>query len=142
MISTIVVGTDGSRTAGQAVAVAADLARHLDATLHVVHGYHPPAVLEGAGEAVEGAATATSAMWREMGEAVIADALDDPALEGVTATGHSVPGGAWQAVVSVAEEVGADLVVVGNRGMRGSGESVPDAVAAHAPCHVLIAKTT
>lgn len=142
MLSTIVVGTDGSQTARRAVALAAELARRLGATLHVVHGYHPPAVLEGAGAAVAGAATATSTMWREMGEAVVADALADPALEGVAASGHSVAGGAWQAVVSVAEEVDADLVVVGNRGLRGSAESVPDAVAAHAPCHVLIAKTT
>lgn len=142
MLSTIVVGTDGSQTARRAVALAAELARGLGAALHVVHGYHPPALLEGAGAAVAGAATVTSAMWREMSEAVVADALADPTLEGVTVTGHSVPGGAWQAVVSVAAEVGADLVVVGNRGMRGPGESVPDAIAAHVPCHLLIAKTT
>ena len=142
MLSTIVVGTDGSQTARRAVALAAELARQLGATLHVVHGYHPPAVLEGAGEAVAGAVTATSAMWRELGESVVADALADPGLEGVAVIGHSVAGGAWQAVVSVAEEVGADLVVVGNRGMRAAGGSVPDAVVTHAPCHVLIAKTT
>lgn len=142
VISTIVVGTDGSQTARRAVALAADLARRLGATLHVVHGYHAPAVLEGAGQGVAGAVTATSAMWRQMGEAVVDEALADAALEGVRVTGHSLPGGAWQAVVAVADQVDADLVVVGNRGMRGSGESVPDAVAAHAPCHVLIAKTT
>ncbi|MGH9086729.1 MAG: universal stress protein [Acidimicrobiales bacterium] len=142
MISTIVVGTDGSRTAQRAVAVAADLARRLDATVHLVHGYQAPVSLEGAGAAVAGPASTTSSMWQEMSEAVLDEAVADPSLEGVRIERHSVAGGAWQGVVSVAEEVGADLVVVGNRGMRGTGDSVPDAVAVHAPCHVLIAKTT
>ena len=49
MISTIVVGTDGSQTARRAVAVAADLARSLDAELHVVHGFRDPAAGQEAG---------------------------------------------------------------------------------------------
>lgn len=136
------VGTDGSRTAQRAVAVAADLARRLDATLHVVHGYVAPASLEGVGEAVAAPGRTTSRLWQEMSEAVLDQAMADPVLAGVRAERHSVASGAWQGIVAVARDVGADLVVVGNRGMRGTGESVPDAVAVHAPCHVLIARTT
>lgn len=142
MISTIVVGTDGSRTAQRAVAVAAELARRLDASLHLVHGYHAPATLEGAGAAVAGTARTTSSRWEEMSEALLDAVAADPVLAGLPLERHSVSLGAWQAVVDVADRVGADLVVVGNRGMRGTGESVPDAVAVHAPCHVLIARTT
>lgn len=142
MISTIVVGTDGSRTAQRAVGVAAELARGLGATLHLVHGYHAPATLEGAGAAVAGTARTTSSRWEEMSEALLEAAAADPVVAGLAIERHSEPIGAWQAIVAVAERVGADLVVVGNRGMRGTGESVPDAVVVHAPCHVLVARTT
>ncbi|MGH9108030.1 MAG: universal stress protein [Acidimicrobiales bacterium] len=142
MISTIVVGTDGSGTARRAVAVAADLARQLQATLHVVHGYQAPAALEGAGPALEGAAISTSSLWEELSAAVLERAIGDPSLDRIRVERHSVPGGAWQGLVEVARRVGADLIVVGNRGIGGPGPSVPGAVVAHAPCHVLIVKTT
>lgn len=142
VISKIVVGTDGSQTAQRAVAVAAELARRLDATLHVVHGYHPPATLEGVGEVVAASASSTSSRWHEVSEAVLDETLADPALGGLRVERHSMAVGAWQGIVAVARDVEADMVVVGNRGMRGTGESVPDAVAVHAPCHVLIARTT
>jgi nucleotide-binding universal stress UspA family protein len=49
-------------------------------------------------------------------------------------------------LISTAEEVGADLIVVGNRGMGGVARfllgSVPNRVAHHAPCAVLIAHTS
>ena len=50
-----------------------------------------------------------------------------------------------KAIVSVAEDVGADLILVGNKRMQGAGRvlgSVPNDVAHTAPCAVLIAKTT
>jgi nucleotide-binding universal stress UspA family protein len=89
--------------------------------------------------------SAATARWQEANEAVLAEALADPALHGVRAEGHSVTGGVPEAIVAVAERTGADLIVVGNRGMQGAravADSVPDIVAHRAPCHVLIAKTT
>lgn len=149
MFSTIVVGTDGSQTARRAVAVAAGLARRFDAHLHLVYGYRNPA----AGPPGEGAADAATpflagpatSRWQEASEGVLAEALADPALEGVRTQGHSMSGGATEVIMAVAERTGADLIVVGNRGMHGgrtSPDSVPEAVAHAAPCHVLIAKTT
>jgi nucleotide-binding universal stress UspA family protein len=47
-------------------------------------------------------------------------------------------------MISVAEGVGADLIVVGSKGMKGARRiigSVPNSVAHRAPCHVLVAKT-
>lgn len=136
MFSTIVVGTDGSQTAKRAVAVAAELARRLDGRLHLVNGYRDP----GAG----GLLNAPN-RWEEASVAVLEEAMDDPALEGLTVEQHSVIGGPTDALVEVAERIGADLIVVGNRGLQGSrrlADSIPEAVAQRAPCHVLIAKTT
>jgi nucleotide-binding universal stress UspA family protein len=46
----------------------------------------------------------------------------------------------------VAEERGSDLIVVGNKGMTGAKRfllgSVPNKVSHHAPCSVLIIRTT
>lgn len=148
MFSTIVVGTDGSQTARRAVGVAATLARRFDAQLHLVYGYRNPAAgplgVEGAGGAAVLRGPATS-RWQEASEAVLAEALADPALDGLRTEGHSVAGAVPEVIVAVAERTGADLIVVGNRGMRGDTpphDSVPDTIAHRAPCHVLIAKTT
>lgn len=139
MFTTIVVGTDGSQTARRAVAVAAGLARQLDAELHVVHGFRDPVV------SFPGGADGEGDRWKEAGEAVLADALADPALEGVRARGRTAVGGVVEVLVAVAAETGADLIVVGNRGIHAAGraqESLSVRVAQEAPCHVLIAKTT
>ncbi len=147
MFSTIVVGTDGSQTARRAVAVAAGLARRFDAHLHLVYGYRNPAAGPLAEGVVEGAVPSgpATSRWQQASEAVLAEALADPALEGVRTQGHSVAGGAPEVIMAVAERIGADLIVVGNRGMQGgppTQDSIPEAVAHRAPCHVLIAKTT
>jgi nucleotide-binding universal stress UspA family protein len=50
------------------------------------------------------------------------------------------------AVLDVAEELEADLIVLGNKGMTGAKRfllgSVPNKVSHHAPCSVLIVRTT
>jgi nucleotide-binding universal stress UspA family protein len=54
-------------------------------------------------------------------------------------------GDAADAILDVAEEQRADLIVVGNRGMTGAKRfllgSVPNRVSHHAPCSVLIVRT-
>src|SRR5581483_10261643 len=55
-------------------------------------------------------------------------------------------GDAADAIVDVAEEQRCDLIVVGNKGMTGAKRfllgSVPNKVSHHAPCSVLIVRTT
>jgi nucleotide-binding universal stress UspA family protein len=55
-------------------------------------------------------------------------------------------GDAADAILDVAEEQRSDLIVVGNRGMTGAKRfllgSVPNKVSHHAPCSVLIVRTT
>ena len=64
--------------------------------------------------------------------------------EGVEARYHPAAGSAADAIVKVADHVGADLIVVGNRGMKGVRRvlgSVPNSVAHNANCSVLIVDT-
>jgi nucleotide-binding universal stress UspA family protein len=124
MFHEIVVGTDGSQTARRAVVLAAEIAEQFGARLHVVYGSRP------VGE-----------RWEEASQAVIDEALEDPMLRNVDTQGHAIEGAAHEAILAVAEKVGADLIVVGNRGMKSPG-AIPEQIAQLAPCHVMIAKTT
>jgi nucleotide-binding universal stress UspA family protein len=57
---------------------------------------------------------------------------------------HSAAGHAADAILETAREIGADLIVVGSKGMRGARRvlgSVPNSVAHGAECAVLIVKT-
>jgi nucleotide-binding universal stress UspA family protein len=55
-------------------------------------------------------------------------------------------GDAADAIIDIAEESRADLIVVGNKGMTGAKRfllgSVPNKVSHHAPCSVLVVRTT
>jgi nucleotide-binding universal stress UspA family protein len=64
--------------------------------------------------------------------------------EGVEAKYYPAAGDAAEAIVRVADQIGADLIVVGNKGMKGVRRvlgSVPNSVAHHANCSVLIVDT-
>ena len=66
--------------------------------------------------------------------------------EGVEVNVYARQGDPADAILDVAEERGADLIVVGNKGMSGAKRfllgSVPNRVSHHAPCSVLIIRTT
>jgi nucleotide-binding universal stress UspA family protein len=121
-----VVGTDGSERAAKALAVALLLSRVLGTALHVVSAY---GVLQAPSDA----------------EAVLEAATRAAAAEGLEAVTHARRDDPAEALIAVAEEQHADLLVVGNRGMRGASRfllgSVPDKVSHHAPCSVLIVRT-
>jgi len=55
-------------------------------------------------------------------------------------------GDAADAIIDVAEEQRCDLIVVGNKGMTGATRfllgSVPNKISHHAPCSVMIVRTT
>ena len=65
---------------------------------------------------------------------------------GVAVETYARQGDPADAILDVAEERGADLIVVGNKGMTGAKRfllgSVPNKVSHHAPCSVLIIRTT
>jgi nucleotide-binding universal stress UspA family protein len=57
---------------------------------------------------------------------------------------HVTGGSPAEALTDLAGRIGADLIVVGSKGMQGARRligSVPNSVAHGAPCSVLVAKT-
>jgi nucleotide-binding universal stress UspA family protein len=150
MYTTIVVGTDGSDSAAMAVRQAAELAKAAGGTLHIVHAFQPMnmgtlAMSAGSGGStidVEGVNASIEAHAQTVCDHASAIAQD----ESVKCEIHSVPGDPCDALISIAEQVHADLLVVGNRGMTGLKRfvlgSVPNKISHHAPCSVLIANTT
>jgi nucleotide-binding universal stress UspA family protein len=148
MFASIVVGTDGSDTAKTAVRYAIDLARELGARLQIVSAYEPVADHRPAEERLQ---VPEDAQWmvnlREDVLAQLEEAKEDAGIAGVTnVETFARQGDAADAILDVAEEQRSDLIVVGNRGMTGAKRfllgSVPNKVSHHAPCSVLIVRTT
>src|SRR2546425_10356479 len=123
MFNTIVVGVDPSPTAREALRKAAELAQLSGARLHIVSAYSTGGVLQGlagdpfAAELAAGAAGLEPAL-RARAEQLLTDAAKE-IKSGLVET-HAVAGEASDALIDVAEAVKADLIVVGNRGMRGT----------------------
>jgi nucleotide-binding universal stress UspA family protein len=150
MFSTIVVGTDGSETATAAVSKAIELAKQSDATLHVVNAARLVSISHVASAAAAGAPTFdvenVNRGIEAEGKAICDHAVGQSQQADVKCETHVVSGDPADALISVAETVGADLIVVGNRGMTGARRfvlgSVPNKVAHHAPCSILIVDTS
>jgi nucleotide-binding universal stress UspA family protein len=147
MFKTIVVGTDGSDTATQAVRQAVDLARAVGAKLEIVSAYEPvPAerLNQERRQAPEDLQWAIGP--REDVDATLEAAAEVARQAGVPLDVYARQGDPADAVIDVAEEREADLVIVGNKGMTGAKRfllgSVPNKVSHHAPCSVLIIRTT
>jgi nucleotide-binding universal stress UspA family protein len=148
MIKSIVVGTDGSETAGKAVREAGELAAQLGATMEVVSAYEPVGrqrLREEARQVPEDMQWMVSA--REDVDSTLREAAEQLKELGVTTVNvHAREGDPADAILDVAEEQDSDLIVVGNKGMSGAKRfllgSVPNKVSHHAPCSVLIIRTT
>jgi nucleotide-binding universal stress UspA family protein len=147
MFQTIVVGTDGSETAGKAVQEAIDLAARVGASLDVVSAYEPVSAQRLREEARQ---VPDDLQWminpREDVDATLREAAAQVQAAGVDVQTFAREGDPADAILDVAEERGADLIVVGNKGMTGAKRfllgSVPNKVSHHAPCSVLIIRTT
>jgi nucleotide-binding universal stress UspA family protein len=147
MFQSIVVGTDGSPTAGEAVRGAIALAKELDATIELVSAYEPVSNQRLREEARQ---VPEDVQWmvnpREDVDATLRQAAEQAEGAGVSVNTYAREGDPADAILDVAEERGADLIVVGNKGMTGAKRfllgSVPNKVSHHAPCSVLIIRTT
>jgi nucleotide-binding universal stress UspA family protein len=147
MFQSIVVGTDGSETAGEAVREAIELAKAIGASIDLVSAYEPVSrerLREEARQAPE------DMQWmvnpREDVEATLSEASERIESAGVSVKTYAREGDPADAILDVAEERKADLIIVGNKGMTGAKRfllgSVPNKVSHHAPCSVLIIRTT
>ena len=148
MFASIVVGTDGSQTAATALRAAIELAQQCGAHLHIVSAYEPVADERARSEHLD---VPQDVQWAVGPRADVLALLDEArgqaARAGVSQAETSArQGDAADAILDVAEEQGADLIVVGNKGMTGAKRfllgSVPNKVSHHAPCSVLIVRTT
>ena len=147
MIQSIVVGTDGSSTAQEAVRQASELAQSLGAKLFLVSAYEP--VPEGRLRD-ERQQVPDDLQWminpREDVDNALKDGADTLQQSGVEVQTFAREGDPADAILDVAEEQDADLIVVGNKGMTGAKRfllgSVPNKVSHHAPCSVMIIRTT
>jgi nucleotide-binding universal stress UspA family protein len=139
MTGIIIVGVDGSETALKAAHTARDLAVSVGATLHVVSAFDSDRtefygsgsdkwIVSDAGNAEKVAKTVAEGLRTADTDVTYAAARGKPA----------------EALIGEAERTGAQMIVVGNRRMRGIGRvlgSVANSVAHNAPCDVYIAKT-
>ena len=141
MYTSIVVGIDASPTAEKALAKAIELARASEARLHVVSAYEPvTARVAGGAPAAEEFRVSPSFK----ADAALEHALDRAGAGDLTVEQHAPKGDAADALISVAQEKSADLIVIGSVGMQGPKRifgSVPNSVSHHAPCDVLIVRT-
>ena len=147
MFGRIVVGTDGSETAAEAVRQAAELAKLTGATLDIVSAYEPVPRDRLREESAEVPGdVAHSVGPREDVNQVLESASQTAKQAGVETQAHPREGEPADALLDVAEEVKADVIVVGNKGMTGAKRfllgSVPNKVSHHAPCGVWIVRTT
>ncbi len=147
MIERIVVGTDGSETAGEAVRQAIELAKLSGAKLDVVSAFEPvaPSRLREESEEIPGD-VAHAVGPREDVNVILEGAAGPARADGVEVETHAREGDPADAILDVAEEYKASLIVVGNKGMTGTRRfllgSVPNKISHHAPCSVFIARTT
>jgi nucleotide-binding universal stress UspA family protein len=148
LFTSILVGTDGSDTARTALERAVELAAGLGARLRIVSAYEPVSDPRLRGEQV---VAPKDAHWavnpHEEVLALLEQARADAVKAGVAEVEtYARQGDAADAIIDVAEEQRCDLIVVGNKGMTGAKRfllgSVPNKVSHHAPCSVLIVRTT
>jgi nucleotide-binding universal stress UspA family protein len=146
LFRTIVVGTDGSDTATQAVRQAIELAGAVGARIELVSAYEP---VSDARLREKSIVVPEDLHWminpREDVLATLEAAAAEIRAAGVPVEVFARQGDPADAILDVAEERGSDLIVLGNKGMTGAKRfllgSVPNKVSHHAPCSVLIIRT-
>jgi nucleotide-binding universal stress UspA family protein len=138
MFKTVLVAADDSVTASRAVATAIELVAVLGGKLHVMTAYHP------ASAKADKLPDEFMDRITDPADLLLLKLRDSVSKAGLEAEYHPAAGDAADAIVRVADQVGADLIVVGNRGMKGVRRvlgSVPNSVAHKANCSVLIVDT-
>jgi nucleotide-binding universal stress UspA family protein len=140
----VLIATDGSDSAGNALAFAIDFAKRYDADLHALYvepERAPPRALEQFAKA-EHIPNTASAIYHAISEGVLDHAEDRAKDAGVkTVVRESAHGDAAKAIVDYATGHSIDVIVMGTRGfseLKGLlVGSVSMKVQAHAPCTVI-----
>ena len=160
--SKIIVGSDGSDTSMKAVEAAARLSSQLDASLIVACAFEPPTKSEleqlradpndpvAQWNAQPGEDVPDEFRWRisaaSQAEDILERAVEHASKEGVEPETRAVEGHPVEALAELVEKEGAELIVVGNVGMSGARRlmlgNVPHRLSHHAPCDLLILRTS
>lgn len=135
----ILLATDGSGDAQQAVGLAVEITKSTDSELHVVHVEGVPVMAE---------AYAVSDVQRESTQA--ARELLDEQVERVENAGasvaerHLLAGYPADAIIHLGEDIGAGLIITGSRGQGGIQRllmgSVSETIVRYAHCPVLVVR--
>ncbi len=140
-METVIVGVDDSDTALEAARAAGELAKRLDARLHLVMAIghsHTQATVRGGGEAWS--VNSFSAAEQKL------SAIAGRVPAGPEKTTSVVEGDPAKCLVAEAERLEAQVIVVGNKRVHGAAGRVLGAIALEvvrrAPCAVHIVKTT
>jgi nucleotide-binding universal stress UspA family protein len=141
MITTVAVGTDGSTTAEEAVREAAEIAKRFGAKLVLLSAF------QGSRRSAAGEGQNIELQWASNPAARVRSILERSVASlrraGIDCETRADEGDPGEVLVRLAAECGADLLVVGNKGMRRRVlGSVPNTVAHKADCSVLVVKTT
>ncbi|MCZ6873131.1 MAG: universal stress protein [bacterium] len=142
MFHKILVATGGSPWSEKAVQYAIEMAK--DYGLHVVILHvitdAPPYFIAEAGASVDQVLEGSE----ETGRGILAEAIERAEVAGVESKTELAWGRVPEVVCRVAQDRGCDLIVVGSRGLTGFKRlmlgSISNAVAAKAPCPVLVVK--
>jgi nucleotide-binding universal stress UspA family protein len=141
-IRTILVAVDFSEHADPVLDEAVEFAKQFGAELHLVHAFDVRIPLVTPYEVAIPTAFIEEA--REAAASKLAALIERVAAQGISATSHLSEVPAASAIVSLAEELGADLIVMGTRGHTGLKHvllgSVAERTLRHAPCSVLTVK--
>jgi nucleotide-binding universal stress UspA family protein len=142
----IVVGTDGSATAERAVHKAAALAKAVGAELIIISAFNnrAPAGVAAAGIAIDSGWMAAA---QGAAESVAKEAADGAKAAGVaTVSYQAVAGEPSEALIHVTQEQGADLLVVGSKGMQSTARfllgPIANKVSRKVDCDLLIVETS
>ena len=147
MFGSIVVGTDGSETASEAVKQAVELAKAVGGKVALVSAYEP---VSNQRLREEARSAPDEVQWsinpHQEVDKTLSDAREKVEKAGVEVEVHSREGDPADAILDVADDVNADLIMVGNRGMTGARRfllgSVPNKISHHAKSSVMIIRTT
>ncbi|HCP82231.1 MAG TPA: universal stress protein [Octadecabacter sp.] len=128
MFEKIVVGFDGSEPSERALTLACDLAGKYGSQIHLVYTPQPPTVAYAMG-AIPGYQTAALMPpmdeVREANEKVVAQGMSIAERSGQTLSEtHIKTGEPGDVLVDYAEKTGADLIVLGRRGLGALGAIV------------------
>jgi nucleotide-binding universal stress UspA family protein len=140
MFNRILVAADNSPTAKRAIEAATELALMTGGTLHIVTAFSakPSSASTLPGEFKDSTTEGEA-------EAALQVLSFIPKGKGVEPKLHLAKGDPTEVIIATADKIDADLIVVGNRGMKGARRvlgSVPNSVAHGASCSVAIIDTS